>query len=132
MSVNSRPGNRYPRFEIPTSRERAGPPVVRHVARGRSFRGDAVDSGDSLTLLSASPGSSLAEQAREIIDFILDDPDPGLAEIRNRLRIWVDAYPDFPARALLEHLIETCSQTNNQRQPQNTPAPVIAHRAAPH
>lgn len=52
-------------------------------------------------------GATMREQVLDIIGAILADTDPGSAEVRNRLRELVDAHPDNPAGALLEHLLET-------------------------
>lgn len=46
-------------------------------------------------------------QARDIIDTVLSDPDPRLAEIQRCLRKKVAAHPGCPSRALLAHLLET-------------------------
>ena len=130
MSGNSRSGNADPRSEIVFARERAASPGVRHAAREVPLRGQAVDFSVSRWLPSASGSSSIEAQAREVIDFILGDSDPRLAEIKQRLRSWVDAYPRSPDRALLEHLIETCTRANAQRQPEDAAAPVVLHHAA--
>ena len=129
MSANSLPVNRDPRSEIAFAPERAASPIVRHVAREVPLQWQNVDLSVSRRLASASRGPSIVTQAWEIIDCILNDPDPDprLAENRKRLRAWVDAYPVSPDRALLEHLIETCSQTKAQRQPDA--APVVVHRS---
>lgn len=69
----------------------------------------------------AARRSSLATQSLEIIDSILADPNPGLAGIQLRLRNCVAAYPGFPDRALLAHMIETCRQsTSHTRQAERT------------
>jgi len=49
----------------------------------------------------------IGRQSREIIETILADPDPELAEVRQRLRKHVAAHPGFPEQALLGHLLET-------------------------
>ena len=129
MFGNPPPGSPDPRREIWLARERVDGPVVRHVAREVPSLAGAADFSVSLGLPVASRSPSIVAQAREVIEFILDDPDPRLVEIRQQLRAWVDAYPGYPDRALLEHLIETCGQTNAHRPPEET-APVIVHRAA--
>ena len=51
-------------------------------------------------------------QARDIIDTILTDSDPGLADIQRRLREKVADFPGFPHKALLAHLLETRQRAN--------------------
>ncbi|MET1086349.1 MAG: hypothetical protein ABWY04_04390 [Arthrobacter sp.] len=133
MSVNSHTRSPDSWSEMGPASERATRPIVRHIARDRTAQENVPDFHASPALTSIARDSSVEAQAQQIIDCILADPDPDprLAAIRHRLRTWVDIYPDFPARALLEHLIETCSQTNVQRWPDSTAAPVIAHSPAP-
>lgn len=52
----------------------------------------------------------IGRQAHEIITSILEDPSPGLAEVKRRLRDCVAAHPGSPEQALLAHLLAT-SQT---------------------
>lgn len=49
---------------------------------------------------------SITAQALDIIETILADPDPSLAEIQRRLRRNVANHPGNPNRALLSHLLE--------------------------
>jgi hypothetical protein len=72
---------------------------------------DAIDSAWQIApamLLEAS----ITAQARDIIETILSDTDPGLADIRRRLRRHVANHPGSPSKALLAHLLETRRQTN--------------------
>lgn len=67
-----------------------------------------------LASVPAVPGiSEVGLQAQEIIASILEDPTPGLAEVKLRLRRCVAAHPGFPERALLAHLMETSDQVNS-------------------
>ena len=133
MSGISLSQNPDPRSEIAIPLKRATNPVVLHIAPDMSLLRET--GGVSLThRLPCASGSSpsIVAQAREVIDSILDDPDPRFAANRQRLMTWVAAYPGSPDRALLEHLIETCSQANAQRQPDKAAAaPVVVHRTAP-
>jgi hypothetical protein len=52
-------------------------------------------------------------QAREIIDSILDDTSPELAEVHWRLRRSLAAHPGSPEQALLAHLMETSELVNH-------------------
>lgn len=52
----------------------------------------------------------IGRQSHEIITSILEDPSPGLAEVKRRLRDCVAAHPGSPEQALLAHLLAT-SQT---------------------
>lgn len=61
----------------------------------------------------ALPQSHLAMQSQEIIDCILADPDPGLAEVKQRLAQCVANYDGVPERALLVHVIETRRRSNS-------------------
>jgi hypothetical protein len=59
-------------------------------------------------------------QACDIIDSILDDLTPDLADVKLRLVRWLDANPGSPERALLAHLMETSELANldgEERQP---------------
>ena len=57
----------------------------------------------------------IAVQAMEIITSILDDPSPGLAGIKPRLRRCLADHPGHPEHALLAHLVETSSRVNSDR-----------------
>ncbi|WP_426227111.1 hypothetical protein [Pseudarthrobacter sp. DSP2-3-2b1] len=59
------------------------------------------------------PVTPLGLQAREIIDSILDDVSPGLAEVKWRLRKCLAAHPGSPEQALLAHLMETSELVNH-------------------
>lgn len=131
MSRISRPRNPDPWSGIAIPLKRATKTVGQHVARDMRGLQEAVGVRAVHGSPSASPSSSIGAQAREVIDCILDDPDPRLAAARQRLRTWVAAYPGRPDRALLEHLIETCSQANTERQPDKPAAPVVVRRVAP-
>ncbi|MDQ0680578.1 hypothetical protein QFZ30_003960 [Arthrobacter pascens] len=74
----------------------------------------AVEFHDVLDQMPTQPVTPIGLQAQEIIDSILDDPAPGLAEVQYRLREYVAAYPGFPERALLAHLMETSEDTNSE------------------
>jgi hypothetical protein len=66
-----------------------------------------------LASVPAVPGiSEVGLQAQEIIASILEDPTPGLAEVKLRLRRCLAAHPGFPERALLAHLMEISDQVN--------------------
>ena len=135
MSGISLPRNPDPWSEIAIPLERATSPVVRHIPLDMSLRREGREAG-GVSLLhrlpSASSSSSIVAQAREVIESILDDPNPRFAANRQRLRTWVVAYPGSPDRALLEHLIEMCSQAHAHRQPDKAAAtPVVVHRPAP-
>lgn len=132
MSTNPVPVRPGPWSEIAYTPEQAAGPIVRHVAREVTSQEQPVDLIASPWLPSQPRNPSIETQAREIIDHILNDPDPRLAENRQRLRAWVDTYPRSPDRALLEHLIQTRSQTNAQHQPDHAAAPVVVHRAVAH
>ena len=55
---------------------------------------------------------SISAQAREIIETVLADSDPGLEEIQRCLRKNVAAHPGSPSKALLGHLLETHRLSN--------------------
>lgn len=74
----------------------------------------AVDVRDVLDHVPTPPITPIGLQAQEIIDSILEDPAPGLAEVQYRLREYLAAYPGFPERALLAHLMETSEGTNSE------------------
>lgn len=74
----------------------------------------AVDVRDVLDHVPTPPVTPIGLQAQEIIASILDDPAPGLAEVQYRLREYVAAYPGFPERALLAHLMETSEAVNSE------------------
>lgn len=60
-----------------------------------------------------APGTSpIAAQALDIISSILEDPSPGLAEVKHRLRRCLATHPGHPELALLAHLLETSSRVN--------------------
>ncbi|MBT2585149.1 EAL domain-containing protein [Arthrobacter sp. ISL-95] len=67
---------------------------------GSSPKGDAAESpaGEDMTM---------REQVLDIIESILADSDARSEGVRNNLRALLDARPDDPERALLEHLLET-------------------------
>lgn len=61
------------------------------------------------------PGvTSIGIQALDIITSILEDPSPGLAEVKLHLRKCVGDYPGAPEQALLAHLMETSSRVNSE------------------
>ena len=72
----------------------------------------AVEASDEFDQVSIPPVTPIGLQAQEIIDSILDDPAPDLAEVQHRLVGYVAAYPGFPERALLAHLMETSEAVN--------------------
>lgn len=57
--------------------------------------------------------SPIGRQAQEIIVSILEDPEPGLAEVKQHLCNCLAANPDFPERALLAHLMGTSARANS-------------------
>ncbi len=57
--------------------------------------------------------SLIGRQAQEIIDSILEDPEPGLTEVKQHLCSCLAANPDFPERALLAHLMGTSARVNS-------------------
>lgn len=59
----------------------------------------------------AGAGRNLHTQVAEVIRHVLEDPDPEGEWARSQLRERLEAYPDHPERALLEHLILTRSLT---------------------
>ena len=75
----------------------------------------AVEVPDVLDQVPTQPVTPIGLQAQEIIASILDDPTPGLAEIKYRLHGYVAAYPGFPEKALLAHLMETSEAINSER-----------------
>lgn len=52
-------------------------------------------------------------QAYEIITSILEDPSPGLAEVKGRLLQCLAAHPDSPEQALVAHLMATSTAAND-------------------
>jgi hypothetical protein len=60
------------------------------------------------------PGiSPIGRQAQEIIVSILEDPEPGMTEVKQHLCTCLAANPDFPERALLAHLMGTSARVNS-------------------
>ena len=57
--------------------------------------------------------SPIGRQAQEIIVSILEDPEPGLTEVKQHLCSCLAANPDFPERALLAHLMGTSARVNS-------------------
>lgn len=57
--------------------------------------------------------SPIGRQAQEIIVSILEDPEPGLTEVKQHLSSCLAANPDFPERALLAHLMGTYARVNS-------------------
>ena len=57
--------------------------------------------------------SPIGRQAQEIIASILEDPEPGLTEVKQHLGTCLAANPDFPERALLAHLMGTYARVNS-------------------
>ena len=57
-------------------------------------------------------GLTLRRQVTELIEDVLNDPDPDRGWARDQLRKLLAAYPENPERALLEHLIATRNQTD--------------------
>jgi hypothetical protein len=57
--------------------------------------------------------SPIGRQAQEIIVSILEDPEPGLTEVKQHLWSCLAANPDFPERALLAHLMGTYARVNS-------------------
>jgi hypothetical protein len=60
--------------------------------------------------------SPIRRQAQEIIVSILEDPEPGLTEVKQHLCTCLAANPDFPERALLAHLMGTSARVNSDIQ----------------
>lgn len=59
----------------------------------------------------SGPALSLQDQARDIIQAVLIDPDPQAASVKARLRSLLAAHPDDHVAVLREHLILTRSLT---------------------
>ncbi|WP_185982272.1 EAL domain-containing protein [Arthrobacter sp. KBS0703] len=57
-------------------------------------------------------GLTLRRQVMELIEDVLNDPDPDRDWARAQLRDFLAAYPGNPERALLEHLVATRNQTD--------------------
>lgn len=57
--------------------------------------------------------SPIGRQAQEIIVSILEDPEPGLTEVKQHLCNCLAANPDSPERALLAHLMGTSTRVNS-------------------
>ena len=74
----------------------------------------AVNVSNLLDQVPTQPVTPIGLQAQEIIDSILDDPAPGLADVKSRLHGYVAAYPGFPEKALLAHLMETSEGINSE------------------
>lgn len=62
--------------------------------------------------------SPIGMQALEIINSILDDPSPGLADVKLRLRGCLAKHPRHPEQALRDHLLETSRRANSKSGPQ--------------
>lgn len=61
------------------------------------------------------PGATpIALQAMEIVTSILEDPAPGMEDIKRMLRKCLAEHPGHPERALLAHLMETTSRVNEE------------------
>lgn len=73
----------------------------------------AVDGGAAGEGIRASECTPIGVQASEIIESILHDKSPGLAEVHWRLRRCLAAHPGSPERALLAHLMETTELSNH-------------------
>jgi hypothetical protein len=75
----------------------------------------AEDAGQAASQMAAATlrETSITAQARDIIDAVLADTDPSLAEVQRSLRKSMAAHPGSPSRALLAHLLETRRQTNS-------------------
>jgi phage tail protein X len=56
--------------------------------------------------------TSVTAQARDIIETVLADTDPGLADVQRSLRESMAVHAGSPSKALLAHLLETRRQTN--------------------
>lgn len=80
-----------------------GPPLpdARSVIRGISTVAVPVRQNDARVFAASEPEASIVTQSREIIGSILADPNPGLADIQQRLHECVVAHAGFPERALL-------------------------------
>ncbi|MEI2277373.1 EAL domain-containing protein [Paenarthrobacter ilicis] len=51
--------------------------------------------------------ATMREHVMEIIDEILEDPDPATKDARTRLKSLVESHPGNPSGALLKHLLQT-------------------------
>jgi hypothetical protein len=69
-------------------------------------RGGAIDSA-SQNAPATLREASITAQASDIIETVLADTDPGLADVQRRLRGHVADHPGSPSKALLAHLLET-------------------------
>jgi hypothetical protein len=56
---------------------------------------------------------SITVQAHDIIETVLADSDPRLADIQRSLRESVAIHPGCPSSALLAHLLKTRQRTNS-------------------
>lgn len=110
MSGHPQPHDPGPRSVITPARDTPGRWTVPHHGRPAAPRTD-LDRPE--VPRAASRSFSLAAQSLEIIDSILADPNPGLAGIQEQLRRCVAAYPGFPDKALLAHMLETRRQANS-------------------
>jgi hypothetical protein len=57
--------------------------------------------------------TSITAQARDIIETVLADTDPSLADVQRSLRKSVAVHPGSPSKALLAHLLETRRRSNS-------------------
>lgn len=57
--------------------------------------------------------TSVTAQARDIIETILADPDPSLADVQRSLRKSMAAHAGSPSKALLAHLLEIGRRTHS-------------------
>lgn len=110
MSGHPQPHDPGPRSVISPARGTPGGWMVSYPGRPAAPR---TDLNRPEGPRAASRRFSLAAQSLEIIDSILADPNPGLAGIQQQLRNCVAAYPGFPDKALLAHMLETCRQANS-------------------
>lgn len=92
---------------VPTAR------AIRHTHWGMHPAVETV-TYDAARMTPARPWEPpIVAQARDIIDTILADSDPGLTDIQRCLREKVANNPGLPQRALLAHLLETRHRANS-------------------
>ena len=94
-----------------------GPALPGARPRRRSLRlVDSPAEGAGQPALPAAPAvlseTSVTAQARDIIETVLADPDPRLADVQRSLRKSVAVNAGSPSKALLAHLLATGRRTN--------------------
>lgn len=96
-----------------------GPAVPAARGRRHSFRvmdSPAEDFGQGTADIAPAlvREKSIAAQAWNIIETVLADSDPSLADVQRRLRQNVANHPGSPSGALLAHLLETRRRSSSE------------------